>query len=119
MPWVGLQCVIVIFPDHTLLLFYGYLVLAHIIWASSRENLSSGEGGGCDNTCADQPAHSRSLISDFVIRLLESIISRLATSKITNFWLVSVAEGTGFSLALSETPKTGFPVSLNEILGRS
>ena len=28
-------------------------------------------------------------------------------SKITNFWLVSVAEETGFSFALSETPKTG------------
>ena len=23
MPWVGLQCVIVVFPDHTHLLFYG------------------------------------------------------------------------------------------------
>ena len=29
-------------------------------------------------------------------------------SKISNFLLVSVAEETGFSLALSETPKTGF-----------
>ena len=30
-------------------------------------------------------AHLRRLISDFVIGLLESIISRLATSKISNF----------------------------------
>ena len=29
-------------------------------------------------------------------------------SKISNFYLVSVAEETGFSLALLETPKTGF-----------
>ena len=50
----------------------------------------------------------RSLISTSFIHLLKSIISRLATSKITNFWLVSVAEETGFSLALLETPKTGY-----------
>ena len=37
------------------------------------------------NTGADQPAHPRSLISAFVIRVLESIISRLATSEISNF----------------------------------
>ena len=34
---------------------------------------------------ADQPAHVRSLISPFVSHLLESIISRLATSKISLF----------------------------------
>ena len=50
-------------------------------------------------------------ISTFVIRLLENIISRLAGSKITNFWLVSVAEWAGLSLTLSETPKTGFLTS--------
>ena len=48
---------------------------------------------------ADQPAHTRRLISAFIIRLLESIISRLATSKISNFQLVSVAEETGFALS--------------------
>ena len=36
-----------------------------------RENLSS---GFANNTGADQPVHPRSLISAFVIRLLESII---------------------------------------------
>ena len=41
----------------------------YLIWASSRENLSSGGGGG----------GVRSLISAFVIRLLKSILSRLAT----------------------------------------
>ena len=38
------------------------------------------------NTGADQPARPCSLISAFVIHLLESIISRLATSKISNFY---------------------------------
>ena len=64
--------------------------------------------GFANNTGADQPAHPRSLISAFVIRFLVSIISRLATSEISIFKLVSVAEETGLKLALSETPKTGF-----------
>ena len=61
-----------------------------------------------NNKGADLPAHPCSLISAFVISLLESNISILATSKISVFQLVSVAEETGFSLALSETRKTGF-----------
>ena len=50
------------------------------IWASSRENLSS---GFANNTGADQPAHPRSLISAFVFRLLESTICKLATGEIS------------------------------------
>ena len=38
-----------------------------------------------NNTGADQPAHTRSLISAFIIRLMESIISRLATNEISFF----------------------------------
>ena len=38
-----------------------------------------------NSTGADQPAHPRSLISAFVIHLLENIISRLATCKISIF----------------------------------
>ena len=53
----------------------------------------------------------RSLISSFLICLLEHIISKLATSKFLTFLLVSVAEETGLSHALSETPKTGFVTS--------
>ena len=68
--------------------------------------------GVANSTGADQPAHPRSLISAFVIRDLESTIYKLATSEI----LVSLAEETGFSLTLSETPKTGFlatrPISI-------
>ena len=64
--------------------------------------------GFANNKGADQPAHPRRLISAFVICLLKSIISRLATSEISLFYLFSVAAETGWSLALSETPKTGF-----------
>ena len=63
------------------------------------------------NKGADQPAHLRRLISAFVIHLLESIISKLASSKISIFELVSVAEETGLSLALSTNPKAGFLTS--------
>ena len=52
----------------------------NINWALTRENLSS---GFANNKGADQPAHLRSLISAFVIHLLESIISKLVTSKIS------------------------------------
>ena len=64
--------------------------------------------GLANNTGADQPAHLRSLISAFVIRLSESIICKLATGEISIFKLVSVAEETGLKLALSEIPKTCF-----------
>ena len=74
-------------------------------WASSRENLSS---GFTNNKGADQPAHPRRLISAFINRLLESIISRLAISEFSIFKLVSVAEETDLKLALTETPKTGY-----------
>ena len=50
----------------------------------------------------------RSLISAFVIRVLLSTISKLVTSEISIFKLVSVAEETGLSLVFSETLNTGF-----------
>ena len=43
-----------------------------------RKPLLGGGGGGANNKGAGQPAHPRSLISTFVICLLESIISRFA-----------------------------------------
>ena len=48
------------------------------------------------------------LISAFVIRWLERIVSTLSTSKISLLLLVSVADETSLSLFLSENPKTGF-----------
>ena len=56
---------------------------------------------------ADQPGLPRRLISAFVFRILESIISNLAANEISFFQLVSMADETGLSLALSETPKKG------------
>ena len=64
--------------------------------------------GFSNNAGADQPAHPRSLTSAFVICFLESIISRLATSEISIFYLVSVVEQAGLNRTLSETPKTGY-----------
>ena len=52
--------------------------------------------------------HLHSLISAFVIPLLESIISKHTPREISLFKLVYVAEQAGLSLTLSETPKTGF-----------
>ena len=57
--------------------------------------------GFANNKVADQPAYLRSLISAFVIPLLESIISKLATREISIFLLVSVAKETGLRLVLS------------------
>ena len=74
------------------------------IWALTQENLYL---GFANNKGADQPGHMCCLISAFVIYLLESIISSLSTSEISNFKLVSVAGQSGFNLTLSETPKTG------------
>ena len=64
---------------------------------------------GCvDNKGAYQPVHPPSLISVFVMRLLESIISTLATSECSAFQIVLVADETGLSLTLSESLKTNF-----------
>ena len=65
----------------------------------------------CEQQGADQPVHLQSLVSAFVILLLESIISRLRTSAISIFYLVSVAEQAGLNLTLPETLKTCFVVS--------
>ena len=46
-----------------------------------------------------------SLISTFVVCLLESSIFKLATGEISIFLLASVAEQIGLSVSLSETPR--------------
>ena len=76
-----------------------------------RENLYS---NFANNKGTYQPAHLRRLISAFIISFLESIIFELATSKLSIFSLVSVAEETGLSRTLSETPKTGFVTSASK-----
>ena len=52
------------------------------IWASTQENLYS---VFANNKGTDQPAHPHSLISAFIILLLESIIYKLATNKLSIF----------------------------------
>ena len=54
-----------------------------------QENLSSGLR---NNKGADQPAHLCSLISTCIIRLLESILSELATSEISFFYSAGLFE---------------------------
>ena len=72
--------------------------------------------GFSNNKGTDQPAHRYSLISAFVILILESIISRLATSEISIFLLVCVAEQAGLNLSLTEIPQTGF-LTMRHIYG--
>ena len=64
----------------------------------TRENLSLGVG----------EQQRSSLISVFFIHCLDYITSRLATSKIKIFKLVSIDEQAGLNITLSETLKTGF-----------
>ena len=56
-----------------------------------------------NNKGTDQPAHLCSLVSAYVIRLMESTISRLTSSEISCFRLVSVAEQA--SLNLIQSPR--------------
>ena len=51
-----------------------------------KHSFGGGGGGGvANNTGADQPAHLRSLISAFVIRVLASIICNPAVGEISIF----------------------------------
>ena len=76
-----------------------------LVWSSMRENLTllhvSDEG-------TDQPAHPRSLINAFVIRLFKSILSMLTTGEISILYLVSVAEQAVLVMTWSETPEDRF-----------
>ena len=85
------------------------LVIIVYIRASVQENLSLGVA---NNRGANQPAHTRSLISTFVVRLTERLMSRHSTSENSMFLLVSVAEQANLNITLSETPKTGFAAVL-------
>ena len=73
------------------------------VWATTRE----GGGGVANNKSADQPAQLRSLIHCYSLYIGQYHIK---TCSIHNsmFQMVSIAEETGLSLALSDTPKTGF-----------
>ena len=64
-----------------------------------------------NNKGADQPAHPRRLISTFIVRCLDGIISLVSISEMSRLWLASVAEHAGLSLTWSQTPKTDFLVT--------
>ena len=53
-------------------------------------------------------AHARSLISAFVVRCLDSVMSLVSAIKISNLMLASVAEQASLSLTWSETPEDTF-----------
>ena len=61
-----------------------------------------------NNKCADQPAHSRNLISAFVVRCLDSVMSLLSVTKISSLMVASVAEQASLSMTWSETPEDTF-----------
>ena len=61
-----------------------------------------------NNKGADQPAHPRSLISAFVVRCLDSVMSLVSATKISSLMLASVAEQASLSLIWSETPESRF-----------
>ena len=61
-----------------------------------------------NNKAADQPAHPCSLISTFVVRCLDSVMSLVSVTKISSLMLASVAEQASLSLTWSETPEDTF-----------
>ena len=61
-----------------------------------------------NNKSADQPAHPRSLISAFVVRCLDSVMSLVSVTSISSILLASVAEQASLSLTWSETPEDTF-----------
>ena len=61
-----------------------------------------------NNKGEDQPAHPRSLISAFVVRCLDSVISLVSVTKNSSLVLAYVAEQTSLSLTWSETPEDTF-----------
>ena len=64
-----------------------------------------------DNKGADQPAHPRNLISAFVVRCLDSVMSLVSVTKISSLMLASVAVQASLSLTWSETPEFRFSKS--------
>ena len=69
-----------------------------------------------NNKGADQSAHPRSLISTFFVRCLDSIICILAISKVSRFYLASVAEYAGLNLTWSKSPEDTFSHDVAHII---
>ena len=69
-----------------------------------------------NNKGADRPAHPRSLISTFVVRCLVSMICIFATSKISRFYLDSVAEQAGLNLIWSKITEDMFSHDVTQLI---
>ena len=96
-----------------------HLVFLYVPWLNDTYNNSTVTEKTslviCNNKGPIQPAHPRSLISNFVVCFLRRIIPRLASWEIiSTFYLACLVEGTG----LSETQKTGFLASWPVLLAR-
>ena len=61
-----------------------------------------------NNKGTDQPEHPCSLISAFVVRCLDSVMSLVSVTKISSLMLASVAEQASLSLTWSETSEDKF-----------
>ena len=61
-----------------------------------------------NNKGTDRPAHPHSLISAFVVRCFDSIISLDSIAEISRLQIASVAAQAGLCLAWSETPGDTF-----------
>ena len=81
-------------------------VVGSVIFELGHENMRL--TSYANNKDADQPAHPRSLISAFVVRCLDSVMSLLSVTKISSLKLAPVAEQANLSLAWSETPEDTF-----------
>ena len=68
-----------------------------------------------NNKGTDQPAHSRSLISAFVVHCLYSIIFLESIAEISKLWLASVAAQASLCLGWSETPEDTFSHDMVQI----
>ena len=62
----------------------------------------------CEQQGRRSAAHPRSLISAFVFRCLDSVMSPVSVTKISSLLLASVAEQASLSLTWSETPEDTF-----------
>ena len=72
-----------------------------------------------NNKDADQPAHPRSLISAFVVRCLDSVMSLVSVTKISSLMLASVAEKPVWVWPGQKLPKTRFLMTRLKYKGSS
>ena len=70
-----------------------------------------------NNKGSDQTVHPHSLISNFVVRCIDSIIPIVAKLKVSSLSLVSVAEQTDLSLTLAHTIEDRFLVTRLKLNG--